>query len=105
MRLLLALHAVGLSSAWGQSLDYPRTRSVPVVDVLHGTEVADPYRWLENSEDTEVRDWVARQNEFTRKTLAPFDSSRKRIKARLTTLYHVPYYWFIREFRGTPSGF
>lgn len=75
-----------------RSLVYPHTRTVDQIDDYHGTKVADPYRWLEDSENAEVREWVAKQNEFTRKTLAPFDDARERIKARLTTLYHVPYY-------------
>ena len=29
-------------------LNYPKTRTVDVVDDYHGTRVADPYRWLED---------------------------------------------------------
>lgn len=38
-----------------------QTRKENVVDNFHGTLVADPYRWLENSGDPEVAAWVARQ--------------------------------------------
>src|SRR5882672_11441657 len=36
----------------------------------HGTWVADPYRWLEDDADGEVRAWVQTQNERTAEFLA-----------------------------------
>jgi prolyl oligopeptidase len=47
----------------------PPTRREAVVDVLHGVEVPDPYRWLEAGEATEVAAWVAAQNERTAEAL------------------------------------
>jgi prolyl oligopeptidase len=42
----------------------PETEKRPVTETLHGEEIVDPYRWLE--EDTEeVREWVEAQNEHT----------------------------------------
>jgi prolyl oligopeptidase len=37
--------------------------------MVHGERVADPYRWLEDGEAQETRDWVAGQNAFTRSVL------------------------------------
>jgi prolyl oligopeptidase len=42
----------------------PAARTVDVVDDYHGTKVADPYRWLEELESAEVRDWAAAQTAF-----------------------------------------
>jgi prolyl oligopeptidase len=40
-----------------------------VVEVLHGVEVADPFRWLENSDDPETRAWVDEQNRRSERVL------------------------------------
>ncbi len=47
----------------------PPTRREHVVDVIHGVDVPDPYRWLENGDDAEVAEWVAAQNAHTRAAL------------------------------------
>ncbi|GAA4160790.1 prolyl oligopeptidase family protein [Gryllotalpicola daejeonensis] len=44
---------------------YPQSRRADFVETLHGREIADPYRWLEDPDSPETRDWVARQNAFT----------------------------------------
>jgi len=47
--------------------EYPHTATVDAVDDYHGTEVADPYRWLEDDvrESPDVAEWVAAQNAVT----------------------------------------
>jgi len=44
----------------------PPTRVAPVTDAYHGVTVVDPYRWLENGADPEVRAWTSAQTAHTR---------------------------------------
>jgi prolyl oligopeptidase len=40
-----------------------------VIDTLHGVEIEDPFRWLEDAESAESRAWVEAQNAHTRSIL------------------------------------
>ncbi len=48
---------------------YPLARAEAVIDTLHGKAIADPYRWMEDIEDTGVRSWIDAENELTRRIL------------------------------------
>jgi len=74
---------VALQSEAAGAFDYPRTRTEDVVDVVHGTKVADLYRWLEDEESEEVQEWMKAQNDFARSHLdglAHRDALRKRLE-------------------------
>ena len=75
------------------SIDYPETRRVDQVDVYHGVEVADPYRWLEADvrESEEVAAWVAAQNEVTFEYLESIPE-RELLRERLTNLWDFERY-------------
>ena len=70
------------------SIEYPDTVKIDHVDNYHGTEVADPYRWLEDDvrESDDVASWVELQNATT---FAYLDSikERERIETRLRELW------------------
>jgi prolyl oligopeptidase len=55
---------------------------VEVVETIHGVEVRDPYRWLEDGGDPEVTAWVAAQNAHTRAFLDAL-AARPAIAARI----------------------
>ena len=67
-------------------INYPSTKKVTKVDKYFGTEVIDNYRWLENDNAVETKNWVDKQNETTFSYLEniPF---RNQIKNRLEQLW------------------
>ncbi|CDJ65004.1 prolyl endopeptidase, putative [Eimeria necatrix] len=51
------------------TLSYPHARRGPDVEDHFGTQVADPYRWLEDPESEETKAFVASENEISEKYL------------------------------------
>jgi prolyl oligopeptidase len=72
-----------------EKLVYPETKKIDHTDNYHGTEVADPYRWLEDDNSEETKTWVKEQNEVTFGYLEqiPF---RERLEERITELWDYP---------------
>lgn len=68
-------------------VEYPETKTVDTVDTYFGTEVQDPYRWLEDDRSSETEDWVKRQNQATFGYLdnIPY---REELKERLSKLWN-----------------
>lgn len=48
---------------------YPESKKIKVVDKLHGVEVIDNYRWLEDMKNPEVQAWIDKQNHLSRQAL------------------------------------
>jgi prolyl oligopeptidase len=71
------------------ALVYPQTRRQDIVEAQFGTQVADPYRWLENDvrQDKQVAEWVAAQNRVTDAHLEGLPG-RDRLKQRMTELFN-----------------
>jgi prolyl oligopeptidase len=58
-----------------------------VVDDYHGTQVADPYRWLEDPDSPGTRAWIAEQNRMSRGFLDAIPE-RAAIRRRLEELWN-----------------
>ena len=43
---------------------YPAARRLDLVEDLHGYRVADPYRWLEDADSAQTRQWLAAEEEL-----------------------------------------
>ena len=69
-------------------LDYPPSRREPVVDVLHGERVSDPYRWLEDASQPEVKAWMEAQDRIARSHLSRLPD-RDAIASRARELLYV----------------
>ena len=72
-------------------MQYPETRKDDQVDDYHGTQVADPYRWLEDDNSAETLAWVNAQNQVTHGYLEQIPY-RSQLKQRLQELYNYPKY-------------
>ncbi len=70
-------------------MNIPETRRDATIENYHGTQVADPYRWLEDATSAEVQAWSEAQNKVTRAYLDAL-LMREKIKTRLTELYDYP---------------
>lgn len=70
-------------------LPYPDTRVGDQVDFYHGEPVADPYRWLEDTDAAETAAWIKAQNDLTATYLDAIPS-REAIRSRLTELWDYP---------------
>ncbi|MGH8906274.1 MAG: hypothetical protein ACRD0K_07130 [Egibacteraceae bacterium] len=64
---------------------YPPTVTDDVVEDYHGVPIADPYRWLEDTDAPRVREWIAAQTLLTESWLGQVPA-RDRIVRRLTEL-------------------
>lgn len=68
---------------------YPPARRAHVFDDYHGETVADPYRWTEDPDAPETREYVRSQNELTMPYLASLPEVAM-FQPRMTELWDTP---------------
>ena len=92
MGLACWMMTLGFAAA-GDRMSYSPTKKIDHVDELHGVQVPDPYRWLEDDVrvSTDVADWVAAKNKETFAYLGSIPQ-REAIKSRLTELWNYEKY-------------
>jgi len=86
--LLVFLSALLL---WGQEATRkppPQTRGDNVKEVIHGVEVVDPYRWLEDRKSPETQAWIDAQEQYTQSVFASIPG-REQLQRRLTELMKI----------------
>jgi len=85
--LFITLTLIGMGCTQRTAFIYPETAQMDVVDNYHGTEVPDPYRWLEDDMSEETAQWVKKQNQITFDYLEkiPF---RNALKDRMTDMWN-----------------
>src|SRR4051812_49391482 len=67
---------------------YPETAAQEVKEILHGEEIVDPYRWLEDGDAPETRLWTDLQNALTESYLSSVPA-REKIRRRLAELLSI----------------
>ena len=73
------------------ALQYPDAERLLQVDIYHGVEVADPYRWFEELDSAQTNEWVRAQNQLSQDYLESI-SIRKDINERITELWDYERY-------------
>jgi prolyl oligopeptidase len=100
-RVILSLLTIvaGTTGAQTQNapLSYPVAARGTQVDDYHGVSIADPYRWLEDTDSPATKAWVEAQNRLTDSFLATIPE-RPAIKTRLTEIWN--YARFSAPFKG-----
>ncbi|KAG8378020.1 hypothetical protein BUALT_Bualt08G0094800 [Buddleja alternifolia] len=80
------------SFAFDEPLQYPvARRDESVVDNYHGVMVPDPYRWLEDSNSAETKEFVQKQMKLTNSVLETCET-REKLREKLAKLYDFPKY-------------
>src|SRR5271156_1852924 len=84
-RLALAIgFSVASLTVKATELSQPVAPVRPVTDTYFGTDVVDPYRWMEDLKSPEVQDWMKAQAAYTKDYLSKLpgrDDLIKRIEA------------------------
>src|SRR5580693_2007072 len=92
--ILFLLLTIGTTMA--KNFEYPEAAKDSTVDDYYGTKVADPYRWLENSDSPETVAWINQENALSSPYLEKLPD-REDFQQRLTRLlkferYSAPYW-------------
>jgi len=74
-----------------QQINYPDTKKTDHIDTYFGTQVPDPYRWLEDDNSAETKAWVQAENKVTFDYLAAIPY-RARVLERVKTLANYAKY-------------
>ena len=74
---------------------YPETKKEEFTETIHGYEISDSYRWLEDFTSDDSLDWVKRQNKFT-KTFISNNKYKKNVANYLEQIWEnesisIPY--------------
>ncbi len=84
---IISLMALILFGCSNKKSEYtaPESRRDTIVTNYFGTQVADPFGWLEDGDSPEVKKWIDDQNKYADEVLAGFPHSKK-IEQRMEEL-------------------
>lgn len=85
--IVFSLLTIILSCQNTNNLKYPTTEKRVVIDSYFGTDIQDPYRWLEDDLSEETMNWVSNQNKTTFNYLNSIPYKRN-IKKRLEQIWN-----------------
>jgi len=94
--LAFLLLALAVSCSNSVTWQYPESKISDHVETLHGVQVADPYRWLEDLNSEETGQWVEAQARFAREYLDKLPELEP-VRQRLTELWDYEKYGVPRK--------
>ncbi|MGN6803701.1 MAG: prolyl oligopeptidase family serine peptidase [Ginsengibacter sp.] len=91
MRINLLILLMSFSIPAFSQIKYPETKKVDQEDNYFGTIVKDPYRWLEDDNSEETKEWVKEENAVTDQYFSqiPF---RQKVKEELKSMWNYTRY-------------
>ena len=96
-KLCLNIFLILIIISWSnqKTSGYPETNKEEFTETIHGYEISDSYRWLEDFTSNDSLDWVKRQNKFT-KTFISKNNYKKDIANYLEQIWEnesisIPY--------------
>ncbi|WP_462254999.1 prolyl oligopeptidase family serine peptidase [Ferruginibacter sp.] len=91
MRLLFLCSTFALMTTLTAQLTYPTTTKTEQTDNYFGTNVSDPYRWLEDDKSEATKAWVTEENKVTFGYLDKIPY-RKNFKEAIEKVFNYPKY-------------
>jgi prolyl oligopeptidase len=79
---------LGCATVWTRSQKPPETATDNVTEIIHGVEIADPYRWLEDRESRRTEQWLKAQNNYTDAIMRSL-AGREEIQQRAKELMRI----------------
>lgn len=90
-RIWILTLLIGGTTMCHAQVSYPTTKKVVQTDTYFSKSVTDPYRWLEDDNSEETKQWVSEQNQVT-KTYFDKIPFRSQFYKRVEEIYNYPKY-------------
>ena len=68
---------------------YPSSPKGPINELIHGERISDPYRWLEDPNSNQTKQWVKKQSTYTRDYLDQLPN-RSKLREEIEAVWNYP---------------
>jgi prolyl oligopeptidase len=89
--LLTLITTAAMAANAQQKFNPPKTKAIPVVDTLHGVQLTDNYRWLEDKKNQDVIDWTKKQHDYGVEYLAKTQKVHPDLKEKIAAYLNMDY--------------
>jgi prolyl oligopeptidase len=89
--LLTLITTAAMAANAQQKFDPPKTKAIPVVDTLHGVQLTDNYRWLEDKKNEDVIEWTKKQHDYGVQYLAKTQKVHPDLKEKIAAYLNMDY--------------